>query len=90
MYNNGVRIYNQSLGHENVQFDKPQGIYIEPHRAHEFDYKKQFQQTVYIPDGNYSEEQLKNKADEIIKFYEEAIEMDHCLYGLQVISHFMV
>ena len=74
MYNNGVRIYNQSLGHENVQFDKPQGIYIEPHRAHEFDYKKQFQQTVYIPDGNYSEEQLKNKADEIIKFYEEAIE----------------
>ena len=74
MYNNGVRIYNQSLGHENVQFDKPQGIYIAPDKTNEFDYKKQFQQTVYIPDGSYSEEQLKNKADEIIKFYEEAIE----------------
>ena len=74
MYNNGVRIYNQSLGHENIQFDNPQGIYIAPDKTNEFDYKKQFQQTVYIPDGSYSEEQLKNKADEIIKFYEEAIE----------------
>jgi len=85
MYNNGVRIYNQSLGHENVQFDKPQGIYIAPDKTNEFDYKKQFQQTVYIPDGSYSEEQLKNKADEIIKFFEMIKEMQD--YGIEFGAH---
>ncbi|WP_455043069.1 autotransporter domain-containing protein [Leptotrichia buccalis] len=64
MYNNGVRIYNQSFGQEHVRFDNLTAP----------NYNKQLQRTIYIPAGNYTEDQLKNKADEIIKFYEDAVE----------------